>query len=161
MKNRAEEQRMSKRWVTAIAPLLSLAASMQGQSAVDLREEVRKLRIEVLEIRVERSEERIRTLEHELETVRQQRARLEATMRDHAQEQQRWVHDPALTEFNSVERAEIESAQSTAGAVTAERLHRERLAVEQREWAVAGQCEQEKSRLHRFTESLAKLRPVP
>ena len=148
--------------LTAICVTPQIAkAQSAGTSAAScdrLIEELRSLRVELLESRLERRAESFRAIERSLDTTRSLRTRLDAETQSQQEELKRLREDLQRSEFNAVERAEIESSKANAIAETSERMRREKLAAEQRESLAREELDREKEQIRRLSETLAALR---
>jgi hypothetical protein len=123
-----------------------------------LLNEVRDLRVELAEARLDRQAERIRLLQREIDAARTIRAKLDVEERSQQEELMRFRNQLQTAEFNSAERALVETSNFQVAAETAERIRRERLAAEQSEAAANQDLAREKEEQRKLNESLALLR---
>jgi hypothetical protein len=146
-----------------LAPQITPAQSAgPSTSSYDrLIEEVRSLRIELLESRLERRVQISRELERAMDTTRSLRLQLDAETQAQQEELKRLREDLQRSEFNPVERAQIEASKTDAVAAAGERTRRERLAAEQRDAATREQLDREKEQIRKLNEVLAALRRSP
>jgi hypothetical protein len=141
---------------------MQIAAAQSADAAAALLprllDEVRALRVELAESRLDRQAEKIRLLQREMDSARNLRTTLEAQARSQDEELSRFRNQLQTAEFNSAERALIESSKSEAAAQAAERIRRERIAAEQAESAVSQDLAREKEQHRKLGEGLAALR---